>query len=68
MLAEHPQIKGNDDMEMVLLAFMDGAETPQEVAGAAGKPVERVYEVTRKLRKIYPSIKAKLNLGTEVLR
>jgi hypothetical protein len=67
-LGEHPKVRGNEEMELLLLAFEDGAETSQELADAAGFPVTRVYELTRLLRKIYPSIKAKLNKGTEILK
>jgi hypothetical protein len=67
-LAEEPKISGNEEMELLLLAFEDGAESPPELAAATGIPVTRVYELTRLLRKIYPSIKMKLNKGTETLK
>ncbi len=67
-LGEHPKIRGNEEMELLLLAFEEGAETSQELADATGIPVARIYELTRLLRKIYPVIKAKLTKGTETLK
>lgn len=61
LLEEHPKVQADEDFGYVVLAYQDGADSAQAVAEKTGIKIERVYEYNRQLRKIYPSLKAKLN-------
>jgi hypothetical protein len=67
-LQEHPNVKGDEELEILLLAIEEGAETAPEMAKATGIPVERIYEVRKKLKNIWPGIMAKFHKGTETLK
>jgi hypothetical protein len=60
LLEEHPKVKADEDFGYVVLAYQDGADSAQAVAEKTGIRVERIYEYNRQLKKIYPSLKAKL--------
>jgi len=61
LLEAHPAVKADEDFGFVLLAYQDGATSSKAVAEKTGIKIDRVYEYNRQLKKIYPSLKAKLN-------
>ena len=62
-----PEVKGDDELELLLMAIEDGAEKAPEMASQAGISVERIYELVKKLRKIHPKVMKQFHKGTEVL-
>ena len=56
MFGEHPKVKGNDELGLVMLAIEDGCDDPPSIALATGIDVKRVYMLTRALRAITPDI------------
>jgi hypothetical protein len=65
LLREHSDVKGDDELELLLMAIEEGSESAPEMAKATGLTVERVYEVRKKLKKIWPSVIAKFHKGME---
>jgi hypothetical protein len=63
---EHPVVKGDEELELLLMAIEEGAEDAPAMAKATGIPVKRIYEARKKLKTIWPSIMAKFNKGTEI--
>ena len=53
-------IEGDRDLLDYVEAIRLGIEKPAEIAEAMGIPVERVYEIPRKLQKLAPTIHEKL--------
>lgn len=41
---------GDDELELLACALLEGHELPRDIAAATGLPVERVYKVRQKLR------------------
>ncbi len=62
MLAEHPNLKGKPDHELVLTALSCGSFSYDELAKDTGLPINRIYQVQRELNATYPDIKTKLNI------
>lgn len=56
MFGEHPKVKGNDELELVLLAIDAGNDDAASIAQATGIEVKRVYMLTRMLREIAPAV------------
>lgn len=67
LCCSHPKVKGDEELEFLLMAIDDGASTAPEMAQQTGMPVKRIYELQKKLRKIYPSIMKQFQKGSEVL-
>jgi hypothetical protein len=67
LLEAHPKVKSDENFSLILLAFLDGADSAASVATKTGIQVKRIYEYNRTLKNIYPSIKAKLNEQVEAL-
>lgn len=59
-----------DDKEALdyIEAVRLGVEKPAEIAEITGIPIERVYELPRKLRRLGPAISARLNSSREGIR
>ena len=68
LLRAHPKVKDDEELEFLLMAIEDGAETAPEMARQTGIAVERIYEILKKLRKIYPIVKKQFHKGTEILQ
>jgi hypothetical protein len=68
MFRDHPKVKGNEELELLLMAVEDGAEKAPDIAAATGISVDRVYEVRKKIKEIYPEVMDKFHQGTEALR
>ncbi|NQV29065.1 MAG: sigma-70 family RNA polymerase sigma factor [Rhodopirellula sp.] len=66
LLAEHPKVKIKPDLELVVLALSCGAVEVREIVDETGLTRERVYQLQRELRVIYPSIAEKLQPGEGV--
>jgi len=60
LVEAHPKVKNNPELESVILAYIDGAKTPREVAEQTGVPKSRVYEYNRSLQKILKEVKAQM--------
>jgi hypothetical protein len=58
VLEEHPRVKKDSDLGLVILAYVEGAGCPKEVAEATGIPVTRIYEYNRSLHSILAEVKA----------
>jgi hypothetical protein len=56
----HPKVKNDPDLETVILAYLDEARVPREVAEQTGIPINRVYEYNRSLQKILSEVKAQM--------
>lgn len=56
ILLDSPKVKGNEDRELVVMAMMEGAFSPADIATKTGLTQTRVYQINRELREIYPSI------------
>lgn len=63
-----PEVAGDDELELLLMAIEDGAEKAPEMAKQTGMCVERIYELVKKLRKIHPKVMKQFHKGTEVLQ
>lgn len=59
-LEEHPKVKKDSDLGLVIMAYVEGAGGPKEVAEATGIPVARIYEYNRNLISILAEVKAKM--------
>lgn len=68
LFRSHPKVKGDEELEFLLMAIEEGAETAPEMAEQTGMTVERIYELEKKLRKIYPSVRKQFHKGTEILQ
>jgi hypothetical protein len=68
LFRSHPKVKGDDELELLLMAIEDGADEAPEMAQQTGMTVERIYEIEKKLRIIYPSIMKQFHKGTEILQ
>lgn len=60
LLLEHPKVKAHSELELVVMALSLGAETAEELSKETGLSTDRMYQLTRELRGIYPSIAHKL--------
>lgn len=60
ILEEHPKVKKDSDLGIVILAYVEGAGGPKEVAEATGISVARIYEYNRNLLSILGEVKAQM--------
>jgi hypothetical protein len=60
VLEEHPKVKKDSDLGLVIMAYIDGAAGPKEVAATTGIPIGRIYEYNRSLLSILAEVKAKM--------
>jgi hypothetical protein len=60
ILEEHPKVKKDSDLGLVIMAYVEGAAGPKEVAEATGIPVARIYEYNRNLTSILAEVKSKM--------
>jgi hypothetical protein len=60
LLALHPKVKGKSDHELVLLAFYERIFDVAEIVEKTGLSRDRIYQVRRELRDVYPAIAAQL--------
>lgn len=67
LIREHPNVKGDEELELLLMAIEDGAEKAVQMSEATGIPVNRIYELQKKLRKVYPMVMAKYHKGEDAL-
>jgi hypothetical protein len=60
ILEDHPKVKKNSDLGLVIMAYVEGAAGSKEVAQMTGIPVKRVYEYNRNLTSILLEVEAKM--------
>jgi len=60
VLEEHPKVKKDSDLGLVIMAYVDGAAGSKEVAQMTGIPVKRIYEYNRNLTSILAEVEAKM--------
>lgn len=60
LVENHPKVQNDPDLGLVILAYIDGARAPREVADETGIPIDRVYEYNRSLQKILNEVKAQM--------
>jgi len=60
ILEDHPKVKKDSDLGLVIMAYVEGAGGPKEVAEVTGIPVSRIYEYNRNLISILAEVKAKM--------
>jgi hypothetical protein len=60
ILEEHSKVKKDSDLGIVIIAYVEGAGGPKEVAEVTGIPVARIYEYNRNLISILAEVKAKM--------
>jgi len=60
LVENHPKVQKDPDLGLVILAYIDGARAPREVADETGIPINRVYEYNRSLQKILNEVKAQM--------
>jgi hypothetical protein len=60
LLQASPKVKGNDDLELVVLAMSCGACDVDELVRETELSRERIYQLRRELRAIYPTIAGQL--------
>lgn len=66
LLQASPKVKGNDDLELVVLALSCGAFDVDELVRETGLPRERIYQLQRELRAIYPTIAGQLRSKEQI--
>lgn len=65
LLLASPKVKGNDDLELVVFAMSCGAFEVDELVSETQLPRERIYQLRRELRAIYPTIAGQLRNNKE---
>lgn len=65
LLQASPKVKGNEEMELVVLAMSCGFMDIDELVRETGIPVERMYQLRRELRAIYSTIAVQLHSTKE---
>jgi hypothetical protein len=65
LLAKHPKVKGKNDHELLLYALSDGAdlEDVECIVDVTGLTRDRIYQVRRELRDIFPQIARQIENG-----
>jgi hypothetical protein len=60
LLEAHPKVKKDTDLGLVILAYVEGAGCPAEVAKETGISIERIYEYNRVLKPILCDVRSKM--------
>lgn len=66
LLQASPKVMGNDDLELVVLAWSCGAFEVDELVRETGLSSERIYQLRRELRALYPTIAGQLRGGEQL--
>jgi hypothetical protein len=56
----HPKVQRSDDLQLVVTAYACGFWDEADLARETGLKMERIYQLNRELKDIYPSIKKQL--------
>lgn len=59
-LLEHPKVQRSEDLQLVVTAYGCGFWDEADLARETGLKIERIYQLNRELKDIYPSIKKQL--------
>ena len=63
-LAEHPKVKSNPDLELMVFAMGEGVFDPQPMSELTEIDIKRIYELRRTLQtEVYPSVAMSLLSG-----
>ncbi|MFT4176775.1 MAG: hypothetical protein QM627_08960 [Luteolibacter sp.] len=65
MLLEDPDLKKDEELQLLVMAIQDGAESAAEQSDASGIPVERIYELRKKLKLMGPRILTEFRKGEQ---
>ena len=65
LLSVHPKVKGKPEHELVLMAISCGAEDVDQIVSETEIPRERVYQIRRELRALFPAIAKQLTSECE---
>lgn len=65
MVLDAPEVQKSDELQLLVMAVQDGSENLEEQSEATGLPVDRIYELRKKLRKIIPRVLDQYNKGDE---
>ena len=68
LLQASPKVKGNDDLELVVLAMSCGAVEVDELVRETQLTRDRIYQLRRELRAIYPTIAEQLRSNNGELK
>ena len=67
LMAElHDAVKGDEDLELLLLYFEDGIDRPDAIAGETGWDIKTVYNLKRKLLRKATKIGEKVSVKEEL--
>ena len=56
---DHSVVQKSEELQLILLAILEGADTPEELAKATEIDIKRVYQLREKLKACYPAIRTK---------
>ncbi len=59
-LLQHPKVQRSDDLQLVVTAYACGFWDEADLARETGLKTERIYQLNREPKDIYPSIKKHL--------
>jgi hypothetical protein len=62
-LLEHPKVKKSPDLELVVMGLSCGASDTKQLEKETGLSHDRIYQMQRELRALYPSIASQLRAG-----
>lgn len=65
LLSMHPKVQGKPDHELVLSAILCGADSVDQIVSETGLPRERIYQIRRELRDLYPAVAKQLRSECE---
>jgi hypothetical protein len=63
LLIAAPKVKGNLELELVVTAIGCGCLEPASIAEETGIDIQRVYQLVREVKALYPSVAAQLRPG-----
>lgn len=67
LMAElHDTVKGDEDLELLLLYFEDGIDKPEAIVGETGWDIKTVYNLKRKLLRKAAKIGEKISMKEEL--
>ena len=65
LLSVHPKVQGKPEHELVLSAISCGADSVDQIVSETGLPRERIYQIRREFRDLYPAIAKQLRSECE---
>ena len=65
LLSQHPKVQGKSEHELVLTAISCGAVDVDQIVSETQIPRDRVYQIRRELRTLYPTVAKQLRKEPE---